>query len=91
MRLIASALLVAAFGATAHAERIVAITPLSTLGAEDKSAETKRVLTQIEQAIAAVPGTKIVSATAVNAAIDKAKKPALKQCEGDAKIGRAHV
>lgn len=76
-------LAVAAVASQAHADRIVAITPLSTLGAEDKSAETKKLLGQIEQAIAALPGTRIVNATAVSAAIDKAKKPQLKQCEGD--------
>lgn len=74
---------VVALAAPARADRIVAITPLSTLGAEDKTAETKKLLGQIEQAIAALPGTKIVNATAVTAAIDKAKKPQLKQCEGD--------
>jgi hypothetical protein len=76
--------LVAVLGTHAAADRIVAIAPLSTLGAEDKSTETKKILTQIEQAIAALPGTKIVNASAVSAAIDKAKKPQLKQCEGDA-------
>lgn len=76
--------LLAAVSTRAHADRIVAIAPLSTLGAEDKSTETKKILTQIEQAIAALPGTKIVNAAAVSAAIDKAKKPQLKQCEGDA-------
>lgn len=67
----------------AHAERIVAMTPLSTMGAEDKSAATKKLLGQIEQAIASLPGTKIVPAVQVVAMIDKAKKPQLKQCEGD--------
>jgi hypothetical protein len=84
MRLIAVVTTVAALASYAHADRVVAITPLSTLGTEDKSADTKKVLVQIEQAIAALPGTKIVGATAVSAAIDKAKKPQLKQCEGDA-------
>ncbi len=68
----------------AYADRTVAITPLSTLGAEDKSAATKKLVTQIEQAFASLPGTKVVPAAQVNAAIDKAKKPQLKQCEGDA-------
>lgn len=69
--------------ATARAERTVAITPLSTLGAEDKSAATKKLVTQIEQAFAAQPGTKVIPAAQVSAAIDKAKKPQLKQCEGE--------
>lgn len=70
--------------ATAYADRVVAVTPLSTLGAEDKSAATKKLLAQIEQAFAALPGTKVVPAVQVNAAIDRAKKPQLKQCEGEA-------
>jgi hypothetical protein len=68
----------------ARADRVVAVTPLSTMGAEDKSAPTKKLLTQIEQAIAALPRTKVIGAAQVTAAIDKAKKPQLKQCEGDA-------
>ena len=84
MRLIAGLVLIAALASTAAADRIVAITPLSTLGAEDNSAETKKLVAQIEQAVAALPGTKIITAAAVSAAIDKAKKPALKQCEGEA-------
>jgi len=69
--------------ATAYADRTVAITPLSTLGAEDKSAATKKLLGQIEQAFASLPGTKVIPAAQVSAAIDKAKKPQLKQCEGE--------
>jgi hypothetical protein len=85
MRAVATAALVALLAARAEADRIVAITPLSTLGAEDKSTESRRLLGQIERAIAALPGTKVVSAAAVSAAIDRAKKPQLKQCETDAK------
>jgi TolB-like protein len=70
--------------ATAQAERVVAITPLSTLGAEDRSSATKKLVGQIEQAFASLPGTKVVPAAQVSAAIDRAKKPALKQCEGEA-------
>jgi hypothetical protein len=68
--------------APVYAERIVAVAPLSTLGAEDKSAATKKVLGQIEQAIAAL-GNKVVPAAQVSAAVDKAKRPQLKACEGD--------
>ncbi|HSD86353.1 MAG TPA: PEGA domain-containing protein [Kofleriaceae bacterium] len=69
--------------APAHADRVVAVAPMSTLGAEDKSAATKKLIGQIEQAIGALPGTKVVPATQVAAAIDKAKKPQLKVCEDD--------
>lgn len=78
------ALLLVALSAThAWADRVVAISPLSTMGAEDKSAPTKKLLVQIEQAITAMPGTKLVPAAQVSAAIDKAKKPQLRQCEGE--------
>jgi hypothetical protein len=78
------AVICAVMTTTAYAQRIVAVTPLSTLGAEDKSAGTKKLTGQIEQAIASLPGTKVVAAAQVAAAIDKAKKPQLKQCEGEA-------
>jgi len=67
----------------AYADRVVALAPFSTLGAEDKSAATRKLLGQIEQAIGALPQTKVVSATQVADAIAKAKKPQLKACEGD--------
>ena len=69
---------------TARADHLVAVAPLSTLGAEDKSAATKKLIGQIETAIAALPGFKVVPAEKVADAIAKAKKPQLKQCEGDA-------
>jgi len=68
---------------TAWADRVVALAPFSTLGAEDKSPATKKLLSQIEQAVAALPGTKVVTAQQVTDAITKAKKPQLKTCEGD--------
>jgi hypothetical protein len=68
----------------ALAERVVAIAPLSTLGAEDTSAGTRALLGQIEAAAAALPDTKVVGAAQVNDAIKKAKKPQLRACEGDA-------
>jgi hypothetical protein len=78
--------------APAYADRVVAVAPLSTLGAEDKTAPTKKLLGQIESAVAALPGTKVIPAAQVTAAIDKAKKPQLKSCEDDeaciAEIGK---
>jgi len=70
-------------GGVAYADRVVAVVPLSTLGAEDTSASTKKAVGQIEAALAAIPGTKVVSASQVADAIKKAKKPQLKACEGD--------
>nr|HEX4312319.1 PEGA domain-containing protein [Kofleriaceae bacterium] len=83
MRALAIAALLAVT-ATAHADRVVAIAPLSTLGAEDTSAATKKLATDIEAATAALPGTKVVTTAQVVAAIKKANQPQLKTCEGDA-------
>jgi hypothetical protein len=69
--------------APALADRIVALAPLSTLGAEDTSAATRKLAAQIEQALASVPGTKVLGAAAVSDAIARAKKPQLRACEGD--------
>jgi hypothetical protein len=74
---------VALLAHAAYADRVVALAPFSTLGAEDKSAATKKLLGQIEQAIGALPGTKVVTAQQVADAITRAKKPQLKACEGD--------
>jgi hypothetical protein len=67
----------------APADRIIAIAPFSTAGAEDKSAPTKKLITQVEQAIGSLAGTKVVTAAQVSDAITKAKKPQLRVCEGD--------
>ena len=69
--------------APARAERTVAIAPLSTLGAEDTSAATKKLTTQIEAAVASLGGMKVVSAAQVADAIRRAKRPQLKACEGE--------
>jgi hypothetical protein len=81
---IASVAVVLGAAATARADRVVAIAPLSTLGAEDTSAGTRKLIGQIETAVAALPGTKVVRAAQVSDAIKKAKKPQLRVCEGDA-------
>lgn len=89
-RLAACAVLLAS--TTALADRIVAVAPLSTLGAEDTSASTRKLTGQIETALATLPGTKVIGAAAVADAIKKAKKPQLKVCERDvnclAELGR---
>jgi hypothetical protein len=77
-------LAIAGRAATARAERVVAIAPLSTLGAEDTSAGTRKLTGQIESAVAALPGTRVVRAAQVADAIKKARKPQLRICEGDA-------
>ena len=84
MQLARIAVAVVMLAGTAFADRVIAVAPMSSLGAEDKSPATKAVITQIEQAIAALPGTKMVRAEQVSAAIKKANKPQLKACEGEA-------
>ncbi|MBA3464699.1 MAG: PEGA domain-containing protein [Deltaproteobacteria bacterium] len=69
--------------ATAAADRVVALAPLSTLGTEDTSAASKKLTAAIEAGLAALPGTKIVTALQVSDAIKKAKKPSLRLCERD--------
>lgn len=68
----------------ARADRIVAVAPLSTLGAEDTSASVKKLTGQIEAALAGLGGTKVISAAQVADAIKRAKRPQLKACEGEA-------
>jgi len=68
---------------TAHADRVVALAPLATLGAEDTSAATKKLTSEIEQAIAGLGGIKVIGAAQVSDAIARSKKPQLKACEGD--------
>lgn len=75
--------LILVFATRAYADRAIAVAPLTTLGAEDKSPATKALLAQLEKAITAVPDTKLIPAAQVAAAIDKAKKPQLKVCEDD--------
>jgi hypothetical protein len=76
--------IIALGAAPARADRVVAIAPLSTLGAEDTSAATKQLGDQLATAAAALGGTKVVSTEQVAAAIKKANQPQLKACEGDA-------
>lgn len=84
-RALVAGVVLAAASATAYAQRTVAITPLSMLGAEDKSAASRKLVTEIEQAFASLPGTKVITAAQVGTTIDRAKKPHLRQCEGEAK------
>jgi hypothetical protein len=68
----------------AHAERVVAVAPLSAVGREDTSASTRAVITEIERAVTSLPGTRMISTAVVAEAIKKAKKPQLRACELEA-------
>jgi len=76
--------LVVAMAAPARADRVVAIAPLSTLGAEDKSAAGKQLAADLERGFATLPATRVIAATTVGDAIAKAKRPGLRACEGEA-------
>ena len=69
----------------ARADQVVALAPLSTLGTEDTSAATKKLLAQIEAALATLPGTRVITAAEVSEQLKKAKKQQLRACEGDVK------
>lgn len=69
----------------ATADRVVAVAPVSVVGVDDKSAATKSAISQVEQALGRLPGTTVVPAAKVAAAIDRAKKPHLRTCDGDAR------
>jgi len=73
----------AASTAAARADRVIAIAPLSTLGAEDTSAGTRKLTGEIEAAVAALPATRRMRAQQVSDAIKRARKPQLRACEGD--------
>ncbi len=75
--------LVMALGSVARAERVVAVAPLSTMGAEDTSTAARRLTADIEAAVAALPDTRVVRAQQVLDAIRKVKRPQLRACEGD--------
>ncbi len=68
----------------ARADQVVAVAPLSTLGAEDTSASMKTVTAQLEQALGALGGTKVVTAAQVADAIRTSRNAHLKVCEGEA-------
>jgi len=82
-RLAATVVIVACLATAARADRVVAVVPLSTLDAEDTSASVKKLTGQLEAAIVALGGTKVITAALVADAIKKAKKPHLKACEGE--------
>ena len=81
LRLVPLLLVLAA--APAAAQRVVAVAPLTAVGAEDTSASTKKIIAQLEAAIGTLPNTKVIGAAAVGEAIKKANKPQLRTCELD--------
>ena len=83
MRVVVLALVL--FASVARADQTVALAPLTTLGAEDTSAATKKLTQQLEAALAALPGTKVITSQAVSEQLTKAKKQGLRMCEGEPK------
>jgi hypothetical protein len=79
-----SSTLVLGAAALAHAERVIALAPLSTLGSEDTSAAGQATTAALERALAGLPDSKVVAAAQVAQAIKRAKRPTLAGCDGDA-------
>jgi hypothetical protein len=66
----------------AYAQRVVAVAPFTTLDAEDKS--VKKVTGQLEAAIAALGGTKVINSAQVADTLKRSKATRLLACEGEA-------
>lgn len=98
-RLALIAALVAVSTTAAAAPTRVALAPLSTLGAEARSKEVRATEAVIAAGLAAVPETEIVADRELRGAVDKAKRPELKSCDGEvaclaelgALVGAAYV
>ncbi len=84
-RWLAGAALIAAAATTATAQpAVVAVAPMTMLGAEDTSATGKDFEVRIAKEIGGLGGAKVLTAAEVVEATRRAKKPALRACDGDA-------
>jgi len=63
--------------------RVVALSPLATLGSEAKSKATKKAQKAIVAGFASLANVKLVSMAALRRAVKKAKRPRLRSCDGD--------
>jgi hypothetical protein len=77
-----SILLLLVFATDAYAQRVVAIAPFSGVDTEDKS--VKKVTGQLEAAVAAIAGTKVINTAQVADALKRSKATRLLACEGEA-------
>ncbi len=88
MRRAAIATIAVALGAgAAHAQPAapptIAVAPLTMLGAEDTSTTGKQIEARVAKDIAGLGAGKVITAAEVIDATKKAKKPALRACDGD--------
>ena len=84
-RLIALVMVCASVSAFAQPPaKTIALAPLSTLGSETTGAGSKKLTADLEGALGAIGGGKVVGAAAVGDAIKKSKKPQLRACDGEA-------
>jgi hypothetical protein len=69
----------------AHAQpaTTIAVAPLTMLGAEDTSTTGKQIEARVAKDIAGLGAGKVITAAEVVDATKKAKKPALRACDGD--------
>lgn len=82
--IIAVGLALAGAAPAAAAPRVIALTPLSTLGSEVSTADAKKITVAIEDALGQIPDVQVVGAISVSEAIKKNKQQRLASCDGDA-------
>ena len=80
----AAVVTLAASPAAAQEAKRVVLAPISTLGSEATSKQTKRISKAVATGIATVPGHSAAAGKDVRRAIRKAKRSELKVCDGDA-------
>lgn len=70
-------------GAVAARPTVIAVAPLSTLGAEDTSAGARKLEAELARELGAASGARVIGASDVVDAVKKARKPLLRACDGD--------
>ncbi len=69
--------------ASPSSPRVIAVAPLATMGSEDTSATARATAAALENALAALPAARVLSAAQVAASVKRAKRPALATCDGE--------
>jgi PEGA domain len=65
------------------ADRVIALTPLATLGSADTSSSGLAIVAQLEQAIASLPATSMMGLSQVALSVKRLKRQGFAGCEGD--------
>jgi hypothetical protein len=64
-------------------QRTIAILPIAVGGTDDTSADAKLFNTALERQLSTIAGTTVITSAQVADALKKAKKPLLRNCDGD--------